>query len=71
MHVEMERGRALLRNNADWRSLLWIVKYFTFSACAWLYDGAIMTSHWMYVVTFIVLAYYSFAGATIVHNVQC
>ena len=68
MHVEMERGRALLRNNADWRSLLWIVKYFTFSACAWLYDDAIMTSHWMYVVTFIVLAYYSFAGATIVHN---
>jgi len=58
----------ILRNNADWRCVLWIFKYFFLSALAWRYDDAISSSVPVCLVTITVLCYYSFAGATIVHN---
>jgi len=58
----------VLRNNADWRCILWIAKYFVLSALAWAYDDVIASSLPLSVATFVVLSYYSFAGATIVHN---
>jgi len=61
-------GKGLLRNNADWRCILWIVKYFVLSGLAWYYDDVISASVPLFLATSIVLAYYSFAGATIVHN---
>ena len=67
-HAAPARGNGLLRNDADWRCILWIVKYFALSALAWYYDDAIFASVPLSMVTFVVLSYYSFAGATVVHN---
>ena len=58
----------LLKNSADWRCVLWIAKYFVLSALAWRYDAIISASIPLSLLTFVVLSYYSFAGATIVHN---
>jgi len=58
----------LLKNSADWRCVLWIAKYFVLSALAWRYDAVISASIPLSLLTFVVLSYYSFAGATIVHN---
>ena len=67
-HAAPARGKGLLRNSTDWRCILWIVKYFALSALAWYYDDAIFASVPLSMVTFAVLSYYSFAGATVVHN---
>jgi fatty acid desaturase len=58
----------ILKNPADWRCVFWIFKYFALSTLAWYYDDVVSASLPLSVLTFLVLSYYSFAGATIVHN---
>ena len=65
--VQKLQGDAFLRNSADWRCILWIAKYFVLSTLAWSL-GDCNTSLPLYLLTLLVLSYYSFAGATIVHN---
>lgn len=67
-HAAPATGKGLLRNNADWRCILWIVKYFVLTVMAWHYDEVIWASVPLSLVTLLVLSYYSFAGATVVHN---
>lgn len=61
-------GDSLLRNSADWRCVLWVGKYFLLSALAWRHDAALRASPALQLGVLAVLCYYSFAGATIVHN---
>ena len=58
----------LLRNRADWRPVLWIVTYFLLSAIAWHCDPVVAASLPLAAAAVVVLCYFSFAGATIVHN---
>ena len=59
---------ALLRNSADWRCLLWVAKYFYLTALAWQHHAVLRTSPACQLTAVVVLCYYSFAGAIIVHN---
>jgi fatty acid desaturase len=58
----------MLRHRADWRCVLWVAKYFCLTALAWQHHAMLRLSPARQLAAVAVLCYYSFAGATIVHN---
>lgn len=58
----------MLRHEADWRCIFWIVKYYLLSIIAWMVHGAVWQHPLLVCGTVCVLCYYSFAGAVVTHN---
>lgn len=59
-----------LRQQEDTRTLLWIALYFSITYFFWSIDDYIRQSTLLVSVGFVMCAYFSFAGATITHNVM-